>query len=270
MKRDWLGLVLACLILITSCKKPDQFSTEAANGGQLSNRQPVPENTTPAHHKDFRIREMIHNNRHYVFFYNQRGDVDSVRITQGSLSYAYKVYYQGARIDSVNLVMNGIIYSTNTDFTYKGKWITGYTYYFRASNFAIPPQPYTFTYDHKGNITAIHSNYATSYEAVDSFIYNDNNDVVQSIEHIGSLNSTYTYDTTINPLYFIPLFAIFVEEHIFIEQGLSAHNSLSRTYANGTIVNYLNQYNALGQLTGKTFYDNNQSGSNSYTFTYYP
>lgn len=267
MRTICLTVFLFSIVMI-SCKKQDIISRDQS--ATIANGIPAAEKQSIAGKKDFRIMGFLRNGRTYDFYYNQNGDIDSVQAREGMLRYTYKVYYKGSHIDSVNLVMNGVIQSTNTNFSYKGKWITSYDYYQRVLNFSPIPVTHTFNYDNKNRITSICYGQFSPCEYSEQYVYNENNDVSDFTSSIGSLSATFTYDTKLNPVQFIPgAFAIFVEEGFLLLPGLSEHNSLTKTYSSGLVVNYNNQYDSMGRLVSRSFYDNNQNGQNTLTISYF-
>jgi hypothetical protein len=266
MKPNCIPLAAACflLLLTTACQKERlQGEPMAAQKAALQ----VSGNKNTA--RNLQLKEMTFGDRHYLFVYNRRGDVDSV-IVSGDIEYVYKVYYKGSHIDSVNLLTNGQITSTNTNFQYQGNLITSFDYFYRAGYYPFPHSFY-FTYDNQKRIQTISDN---SPAAPEELTYDSGNNVIGWSRPAGSYTATYTYSDKLNPLYYVDnLFAIFVEEHFIYEYAFSQHVSITKTYSDisqtNVLVSYNNQYNSLGQLISKTFFENNGTGKNVYTFTYY-
>jgi hypothetical protein len=189
------------------------------------------------------LKEFVFASRHYNLYYNLSGEIDSIRATEGtSLSYIYKVTYKGNEIDSVSLIDNGELVSTNKDFKYDSKGrITGYTYFMRDISSGGYSIPYSITYDNKGRITSI--NEAT-------YVYDNKNNVIKS--SAGGTTTEYTYDNYINPFYKTEnLFALLVEETGYWEYLFSEHNSLTKITPASQVV-YVNHYDPKKRLIDKT------------------
>ena len=261
MRRPFPFFIAGCIFLfLTGCQKQNVQQ-------QVPEKQAEPFNAKTS--KKSRLKEFVHglgynSPRHYLFFYNQRGEVDSVSVT-GSFDYSYKVYYKGSRIDSVILLQNGRINSVNTHFQYKGNRIVQFDYYCRICGQPEEfPTVRTFEYDKEGHILNGALNETLTYDDQDNvttWIYPGNPEYA----------AAYTYDTGTNALHEIEnLFAVLVEDFNLWEFSFSRHNSLSKTYADGEAVTYQNRYNSNGQLVFKTFHDIKQSGPNTMAFYYYP
>jgi len=177
-------------------------------------------------------------------------------------NYIYRVFYKGSHLDSVILVQDNRIVSTVRDFQYKGNLITGFYYFDRINNYPFPWM-YSFGYDNQKRITTIKRSFRNTLEYSREYTYDSNDNI------ISGNGAGYTYDDELNPLHLVPdLFAIMFEEQWVWEFVLSLHNSVSKTYSAGPVVLYQNLYNGSGQLIGKRFYDNGQSGNNAFSFTY--
>jgi len=247
---------VASLATFTACKKDlEQNISDQKQSVNLGIKQ------SNLNSKDLVLKAFSFGGRTYTIFYGPGGRVDSIRAMSNTLQYSYIVYYKGSRIDSVNLVLNGLIQSTNTNFQYKGNVITSFDYYYRG--YSLPYfTTYTYTYDSKKRIQTLQATIMnTIISGPEQLNYDENNNV---IEWTNTRSTTqYTYDNKLNPLYLVPnLFAIVVEEHFLWEFSFSQYNSISKS-STGTNVLYQNKYSNSGRLISKTY-----SGS-GFTFTYF-
>ena len=210
--------------------------------------------------KDFMVKTVVAARCAYFFFYNQRGDLDSMQVNGNNFNETYIVHYHGSRIDSVTLAYNGRTAWVYTDIQYKGNLITGFKAYCRGCN-QPAPDIHTFSYDHKGRMVAIDDQQLT---------YDANDDVIlwTKPQTPGS-TATYTYDDKPNPLYAIHSLVIFFFKYADLSQfAFSRHNAVTKTYNYGWKVEYSNTYNDRDQLLSKSFYDPG-SLSTDFGFTYY-
>jgi YD repeat-containing protein len=254
-------VVAALVCFLTACQKQNLLEDKSSSPDLASARTKNGTNGKKFLLKEFVNDDAVNAPRHYLFFYAQNGRLDSIQVT-GDIEFTYRVFYKGSRIDSVNLVENGTIVSTNTHFQYKGNRIIKFDYYCRRCGQPEEfPSVRTFEYDTKGHII----------KAGDEQLnYDGDDNVLEWTKSFAPNSATYTYDSNLNPFYNVKdLFAIVVEEAYLWEYSFSKHNSISKTYAGGENVAYQNQYDDWGRLISKTFYDVNQNGNNSFSFTYY-
>jgi hypothetical protein len=216
------------------------------------------------------LKELMHGSRRYVFYYDRAGFIDSIRAIYPGSGYVYRVVHRGKKIDSVSLVQNGTLVSTNGDIEYdhKGR-ITGFTYYLRI----VPAAParYTITYE-GGNIRTITERRSPSSANFDTLTFNSQNNLVQwlqTISHTPVLVTTFTYDEGLNPLYFIDnLFVMFTEEHFIWEFVFSEHNSTGKTRTTSTVDHweYINEYDRHGRLSKKLMLQGSRRDSLVYRY----
>lgn len=210
----------------------------AAENMVSARQQPVPK-------KNFMVKTISIARWGYSFFYNQRGDLDSMQIRGNNFNETDRVHYHGSRIDSVTVVRNGSVVWVYTDIQYKGNLITGFKAYCRGCD-QQAPDIYTFSYDHKGRMAAVGDQQLT---------YDANDDVILWTKpQTPAGTATYTYDDKPNPLYGNPLLTLFVRTDL-LQFALSRHNAVTKTYNYGQKVEYSNTYNDRNQLQNKSFYD---------------
>jgi len=258
-------------LLFTACQKE---TTQQSNSDQQLIGGNAVQKKAVASAKDLVLQTFTHDDaanapRQYQFVYSSNGNVDSIVVT-GDQAYVYRVFYKGARLDSVNLVQNGAIVSTIRDFQYHGNLITGFNNFDRTRNAPIPTA-YAITYDHQKRIRTIERAFQNTVDSHQEFTYDASDNVIEWSETgaLFSKSATYSYDVGFNPLHFVPdLFAIVVEEQWIWNYAFSLHNSVSKAYSDGVQVTYQNRYNPSGQLVTKTFTDANSNGSNTFSFTY--
>jgi hypothetical protein len=267
MKRILFGqnkFIYAALLfcLFTACRKEKlQPFDSQPNGTVNSNRPKAIARSNNLVLQTFTRYQQGNISRQYSFFYAPNGKLDSIAAV-GGISYVYRVVYKGSHMDSISLIENNRLVSTVRDFDYKGNLITSFNYFARINNQPFP-FVYSVTYDNQKRITSIERTYQNVFQGSSEFIYDGNNDV----ERMNG--ATYMHDDELNPLYTVPdLFAIMFEEHWIWEFAFSLHNSVSKTPSTGQVVYYQNQYNMSNQLVLKNFYDVNQNGNNSFSFTY--
>ena len=266
MKRTLFGqktFLYATLIflLFTACQKENIQLADSQPNGTVSAERPK----AIARSNDLVVqtftRVISGSPRQYQFVYSPNGSLDSIVVT-GMPNYVYRVFYKGSHLDSVILVQDNRIVSTVRDFQYKGSLITAFFYFDRINNYPFPWM-YSFGYDNQKRITVIERTFRNTLEYSRDYTYDGNDNI------INGNGAGYTYDNELNPLHLVPdLFAIMFEEQWVWEFVLSLHNSVSKTYSAGPVVLYQNLYNNSGQLVGKRFYDNGQSGNNAFSFTY--
>ncbi|KAA2238755.1 hypothetical protein F0L74_21305 [Chitinophaga agrisoli] len=223
--------------------------------------------------KRFLVKELKYGDRNYAFRYDHDGFIDTIAVSGvHGFSYVYQVARHGARIDSVALIRNGAVESTNADIRYdqKGR-IIGFTYYLYA--FYQPfPSVITLTYGPSGNIATITRN-STGGTDLDTLTFNHRNDLQRWTQDWGSREvTTFTFDAYQNPLHYIDgLFVMFVEETFFWEYIFSEHNSTGkvRQYLNITEVTTIqNQYDTHQRLIKKNI-ASSASGQDSLMITYF-
>ena len=248
-------------LLFSSCQKEKLQSLDSQPNGTVStNRVQAIARSNDLVVQTF-TRVTSGSPRQYRFIYSPNGVLDSIVVT-GMPIYVYRVFYKGSHLDSVILVQDNRIVSTVRDFQYKGNLITGFYYFDRINNYPFPWM-YSFGYDNQKRITVIERSFRNTLEYSREYTYDGNDNI------INGNGVVYTYDNELNPLHLVPdLFAIMFEEQWVWEFVLSLHNSVSKTYSAGPAVLYQNLYNSSGQLVGKRFYDNGQSGNNAFSFTY--
>lgn len=172
--------------------------------------------------------------RRYSLYYNVRGEVDSILISEGEgINYKYIVTYTDNKIDSVSTIDGSELVSTHDDFHYDNEGrITGFKYYFPGTDHFIQN---TIGYDATGRIVSINDQ---------DFVYEGDN-IVQGF------GASYSYDEGLNPFHRVKnLFAIVVEESFLWEYVLSENNSVTRTN-DGTTIHYKNIYDSDGRLIRK-------------------
>lgn len=200
--------------------------------------------------------------RDYEFVYDVNGRLSSIVATSGgALIYEYVVHYKGDRFVGADLVENGEVVSSNTNFVFdkKGR-ILSYDYVF----FYVPEFPEgivehnTLMYDHKGNVIGMND--------VQFLTYDPHRNI--TLWH----DDTFTYDhRKSNPLNSIPdLWLVFVEEFGYAQLIMSADLSTSKTIRNintTTTTTYTHEYNSAGQLISKVGVTNG-AVTERYTFSY--
>lgn len=249
------------ILLLTACQKENIQLADSQPNGTVSAERPK----AIARSNDLVVqtftRVMSGSTRQYRFVYSPNGSLDSIVVT-GTPNYVYRVSYKGSHLDSVILVQDNRIVSTVRDFQYKGNLITDFNYFDRIDHVPFP-WLYSFGYDNQKRITSVKRSFRNVLEYTRVYSYDANDNM------ISGNGASYTYDDELNPLHLVPdLFAIMFEEQWVWEFALSLHNSVSKTYSAGPVVLYQNLYNSSGQLVGKRFYDNGQSGNNSFSFSY--
>jgi hypothetical protein len=202
------------------------------------------------------------NDRDYDFIYDDSGRLSSIIVTSGGdLMYQYIVHYKGDQFVGADLVENGEVVSSNTNFEFdkKGR-ILAYDYVF----FYVPEFPEgitehnTLMYDQKGNLVGMNG--------VEFLGYDPHRNIV--LWH----DDSFEYDhKTSNPLNSIPnLWLVFVEEFGYAQLILSADLSTSKTITNvssTSTTTYTHQYNSAGQLISKVGTTNGVV-TERYTFSY--
>ena len=236
-KKNTLMAVAIAFALVVACRKSDYPCDDFDN----------------SQHKPF-LKEIVHGTRHYLFYYDPAGFVDSIRAVDVHTTYLYRIAHHGKRIDSVSLVQNGVVVSTNGNIQYdhKGK-IIQYTYTLNAVP-GTPPVLVTLTYE-QGHIKTIAK--SGLMNSVDTLLFNGQHNLMKWTEnyiHSPLAVTTFTYDPGVNPLYYIDdLFVMFTEESFFWEFIFSQHNSTSkeRQQYGVEVTNYVNRYDPHGRLVKK-------------------
>lgn len=230
------------LLLVASCKKTD-YPDDIFDHGK---KEPF-------------LQEMIHGTRHYLFYYDNKGFVDSIRAVDAHTTYLYRVVHHGKRIDSVSLIQNGAVVSTHGNIQYDNKGrIIQYTYFLRAFPEA-PPAVISLTYE-QGHIKTITQ--SGFIESSDTLAFNPQHNLVRWVQkrlHAPFVETSFTYDLGLNPLYYIDdLFVMFTEETFFWEFIFSRHNSTRKEVqsTHTQVTDYVNQYDTYGRLLKKRMQEN--------------
>jgi hypothetical protein len=263
MKRSFFGFKAAVyfgliMVSLLSCQKetvqPGTIAPTATVSSESSHGMAVSNNLVP--------QTFTRNGRTYHFYCQPNGRVDSI-VATGDHPYVYRVVYKGSHLDSVILVDRGRIVSTHRNFQYKGELITGYDYFDRIDK--VPyPWSLSVSYDAQKRIVAIDRKFQGKVQTHKEWIYNVNDDVVNTINSSGG-DGSYTYDSGLNPLHMVrDLFALFVEEPFIWEYCFSLHNMVSKAIPGGLTITYINEYNGLGQLIRQSLSDH----TTSFAFTY--
>lgn len=252
MKKNILMAVATVLLFVASCKKSD-YPNHIFNGK-----------------KDPFLKEMVHGTRHYLFYYDHTGFVDSIRAVDVHTTYLYRVAHHGKRIDSVSLIQNGAVVSTHGNIQYDKGRIIQYTYYLYAIPGA-PPALHTITYEQGHIKTITRSGLITNS---DTLTFNQQDNLVKWVQnniHSPLNETTFTHDAHLNPLYYIDdLFIMFTEETFFWEFIFSQHNSIGKVHRqyNVTETDYLNQYDSYGRLVKKLMLTNSTRDSLQFNYFY--
>jgi YD repeat-containing protein len=244
------AIILICLVF-TSCHEQEivpsvktQQLITAASSAEFTKMSSVP------------MSSFTFNGRTYSFVYDEQGRVSSINVVQGTIQYQYVAHYEGDRLVSADLIENGQVMSSNTNFEYGKKGVIlsyDYVSYFYPEFPEGIVQHQTLSYNSRGDIVRTQDNSELTYDG--------HRNVVQW----GS--TQFTYDKGLNPFSVFPdLWILFVEEPFLMEFTLSENNSTSRTNG-GVIIDYVNEYNEQGQLISKTGYSNGQV-NDTITFTY--
>jgi hypothetical protein len=233
MKKKAFVLAVACSILfLASCNKLDDM------GNPFQKKHPF-------------LKELKHGTRSYSFYYDHIGFVDSISVIDFHVAYVYRVTHHGKKIDSVSLVQNGSLISTNGNIQYDSKGrITQYTYYPRYEPRADPGIN-TLTYDHNGYIKTIAYS-RSGFTNYDTLTFNQYSNLIRWAQP--GVLSTFTYDAGLNPLYYVDdLFVMVTEERILWEFIFSQHNSVTkiRQSVNYEVTNFQNQYDTYNRLVKK-------------------
>ncbi len=200
MKKQCFVIALACAALfLAACNKHDLPNTPKD--------------------KRFLVKELSYDGRNYAFQYDHAGFVTSIDVTGlHGFSYQYLVARHGKKIDSVSLIRNGAVESTNADIRYdhKGR-IIGYSYYLYAI-FQPYPTVVTLTYSPAGNIATLTRTFGTIVDP-DTLTFDHHNDLQRWTQDRQNSRRGWTFaaDEYKNPLHYIDdLFVMFVEETFFL------------------------------------------------------
>ncbi|WP_143097827.1 hypothetical protein [Chitinophaga sp. CF118] len=239
MKKQTFIIAVACSILfLIACNKSDYLENPFQ---KEKNKQ-----------KPF-LKEIIHATRNYSFHYDHMGYIDSISVIDLHLTYVYRVAHHGKRIDSVSLVEDAAIVSTNGNIKYDNMGrITQFTYYPRYDPL-VSVNVITLTYDYNGQIKKIaySSNGSTHY---DTLTFDNHSNLIRWAQPQNL--STFTYATGLNPLYYIDdLYVMFTEEKSFWQYLFSQHNSITKYLQDGVnyeTTSYQNLYDGHHRLIKKT------------------
>ena len=180
------------------------------------------------------------NDRTYTFNYNDAGELVEITASQNeTILYSYVPHYDRRQLISADLIENGKVMSSNTNFDFDKKGnITGYDYvsYFFPEYPNGIAFPYTLVYDKKGNISTMSDN--------SSLLYDHKDNVVQWGDR------RFIFDTkNLNPFYqYEDLWLVFVEEPFLTELMLSPNLMTSQSSADGQVTTYSNVYDSQRRL----------------------
>ena len=234
MKSNILLSVFFLLSILFSCSETEQLvpATTAQQDGTDARVSAMGKKLkTP-------ITSFTISGRTYEVEYNEAGLISLINAYQdGVLLYQYYAYYEGEQLVRADLVENGQVMSSNTNFQYDSDGnVIAYDYvsYFfpefpeglvepktvllnadgRLASFESMP----LTYDKKGNVIAVGT-------------------------------TSYTYDKNVNPLSVQDdLWLLLVEEPGYALYTLSPNNTTSVTYGNGERGVYINEYDKKKRL----------------------
>lgn len=209
----------------------------------------------------------------YLFYYDKKGAVDSIRMLLGSdYTFTYRVKRKGnGEISTVTATENSIeisnhVYILANNYKYdKNGLITHYDYH---------------AYDHFGNhflqlidVTYKGDKMTIKYNTiVHEFTFNNREDVVYMKNNSHRpFTGTFDYDKNINPLFYVKdFFAIILDlSPYYYEYMLAKHNAVKKTYEDGYAVNFTNIYDGSGRLVKKDFTDTRIFGAQSFYYSYY-
>jgi hypothetical protein len=178
--------------------------------------------------------------------------VTTVTVAGAPSPYQYVAHYGGDQLISADLVEDGEVVSSNTNFQFDSNGnVVAYDYVYHPGGYA---QTYTLGYDDEGNLTRLYDGTIVTY--------NRKGNAVQ----IG--DSGFTYHSRTNPLgSYDDLWLVFVEEPFIAEYFLSNHVVSKEVRPDGTVVTYTNEYDKDRRLIRTTATANDQVIS-EVTYTY--
>jgi hypothetical protein len=251
MKKTLFAFYLIAIFLL-ACEKNDFAKME----------KPVAlesKNLTKHHSKMNRLRAFSKDGRLYTIHYSRQGLIDSVTIT-GDNEYTYKVFYNGSRIDSVNLIQNGRIASATNNYIYDGNLIMQIDRW----SMRDAGQPYPFIW----NIVYDKKKRVVSPMYFWTFTYDENDLVLSKItSNYPRTTSFFSYEFYPNPLYRDDLLFIFIEELGAIEYSFHKWTIKTESFNNGDFISYSNEYDDSGRLIKMAGIDNFGSRT-TYEFFY--
>jgi hypothetical protein len=281
MKKMNFICFFVCLLLMVSCKKV---------------RDHLPPGVPPKggiDEKKYTLKKMTHGTREYLFYFNKKRLVDSIRVNDIFRSGVYRVIRRNDRIDSVRFVSvrsvpDFINYGYEFD---KAGNITRFNQFHPPLG---PPEPIDITYL-QGDVHTITSTQVvfpdlTTHDTLDYVNKNLARWATNTrLPVVGDVldRRFYTYDREhFNPLYFIDdLMAILsFADVVFFEPGvpvllpverylweyiLSPNVSLTKFYdLYQEVITYENFYDSNGRLIKKKFTEHGQTQADSLTFEY--
>ncbi|HEX5667309.1 MAG TPA: hypothetical protein VFX73_00830 [Chitinophagaceae bacterium] len=234
--------LIAFVLSLLSCKKenidlPGKLLTDAASASNKNSKKVLP-------------KRIWHAYLHYVdtwdFFYNKRGEVDSIDLLiessyYGQLKMGYKVYYSGSRIDSVTRTYWGDPWDILRNIKYENGLIVEADLY-PARIFNNPPVKWKLEYDNKKR--------PLNSPIGERFYYDDKGNLI-SYTHPVVLyyNASYESDNKENPMHRIPnLNIIMLNETQTAAKWYNPHNVTTITFDDGQKVNLENTYDYMGNL----------------------
>jgi YD repeat-containing protein len=242
-----INFLVILLLIVSSCSDQEITPvTESTSIDEAAARKSAP-----------LVSSFSYNNRLYEFTYDSEGRVTTISVSEGSIFYTYVAHYDGDQLISADLVEDGRVMSSNTNFEFdrKGR-IIAYDYV----SYFFPDIPeglrthYMLTYDKKGNLVTMFDN--------STLVYDNHRNVIQWGDRI------FTYERMSNPFYSIPdLWLIFVEETYYAELMISPNVNTSQTFPNGIVTTYQNEFDENGNLIRRVSLVNG-SVIETLTFTY--
>lgn len=247
MKKKYFSIPVIAMFLF-ACEKTDLRFKESQYPAVKELRNSMKHQTRDLKLRAFSSGSFSNYMRLYTMHYGKQGLIDSVVVT-GNNSYTYRVFYNGSRIDSVNLIQNGKIASATNNYRYEGNLIT------RIDRWSMRDagQPYPFiwdiVYDKKKRIISPNAGWTYTY---------DDNDLIVSkaTSNYPRTTSFFSYEFNENPLYMRDLLFIFIEETGPIEYSFHKWIIKTESFNNGDYISYNNQYDELGRLVKMTGTDN--------------
>jgi hypothetical protein len=200
------------------------------------------------------------------FFYNKRGEVDSIDQLVESFYYGqwrmgYKVYYSGPRIDSVTRTQWGYPMDILQNIKYDNGLIVEADLYL-ARIFNNPPVKWKIEYDKKKR--------PLNSPLGEQFYYNEKGQLTSYTHPISPvLNSSFISDSKDNPMHQIPnLNIILLNEYETAMAWYNPNNVTLIKYTNGVNVEVNNTFDYFGKLIVKSYDMGVYTTSQQWNFVY--
>lgn len=244
MKKHHLTL-LTVIVLLWSCEK---IPTAPAAEVPIESKNARKYVSKDLRISAFRHRDFYNPARLYTFHYRNTGLIDSVVVT-GDINYTYRVFYNGSRIDSVNLVRDGKIASAINNIRYEGNLVRHIDRWSMRDQGQPYPFPWEIVYDSRKRIVSPFS-YCT-------FHYNDDDIIFSKVtSNYPRGTSFFAFEYTPNPLFIKDLLVVFIEEPGVIQYSFHKWNVKTETFNNGDKIDFVNEFDEFGRLTRMTGTDN--------------